>query len=196
MTVRRRSHVSDDRLVAVATDGPSASEQAHFDACAVCAARRARLESLLLEVVNTAAAETDALFTTDRLTTQRARILQRVGIDGRPARVIAFPRHGTSDSRLFRTRPSSRWVAAAAAAGLAVGLVVGRMSLPERPRARRQLSVSARFEPPSPMVPATLRVSDEEFLGQIENAVRGPAEVLRPLNELTPVVEQFASLDR
>lgn len=201
MAVKRIAHVSDDRLVTVCLDGASPSEQAHLDSCPECTARRDRLDEMLADVSEAATTDTDAVFTAERLATQQARILQRVALDGRPGRLIAFPAASMSDVRLFRTRPSSRWVAAAAAAGLAIGLLVGRLSLtggPSRSSGVTDLrpAVSARLEPASPIISAAMHLSDDEFLGQIETAGSGPAEVLRPLHELTPLVEQIAAFER
>lgn len=197
MAVKHLSHVGDDRLVTACLEGPSASEAAHLDTCALCTARRQQLETLLSDVSESAAAATDEVFTEERLATQRVRIFQRIAHIGQPGRVIAFPSVTASDARLFRTRPSSRWVAAAAAAGLAIGLLVGRLSTPHRASPRAGLAASARLESGAPaLLPAAIRLSDEEFLGQIENAVNGPAQVLRPLHELTPLVEHAARVER
>ena len=44
-----------------------------------------------------------------------------------PARLIAFPAgHAPHEPPVSRTRPASRWIAAAAVAGLVVGVLAGR----------------------------------------------------------------------
>ena len=149
---------------------------------------------LLEEISAAAAREADAVFTPERLAVQQSRILQRIAQAGRPARVIAFPAgsHGTGTRRLFRARPAVRWIAVAAVAGLVVGLVVGRwthgFSSVRDLRGIPARAVSARLEPISPFTPASVRLSDDELLGQIELASVGPVGVLQPLHELTPLV--------
>jgi hypothetical protein len=189
----RVSHVGDDRLVTACLDGPSAAEEAHFAACEPCAARRRELTSLLEDVSLAADAHTQAAFTEERLASQRSKILQRLAHAGEPGRVIAFPSVAISATRLFKTRPSSRWVAAAAVAGLVIGLLVGRLSIPEQRRSPQpSLTAAARVDSTRGVfLPAAIRLSDDEFLGQVENAVNGPAAVLRSLHELTPTAEQF-----
>jgi hypothetical protein len=149
--------------------------------------------ALVEEIVSAADAGTDAVFTEERLAAGRNRILQRIAHIGEPGRIIAFPSVATSATRLFKQRPSSRWVAAAAAAGLVIGLLVGRLSIPGQPRASQpSLTASARMEPARGVVlPAAIRLSDDEFLGQVENAVMGPASMLRSLHEMTPTADQF-----
>lgn len=190
--MKHLSHVGDDRLVTACLDGPSAAEAAHFAACETCAVRRRELARLLDDVSSATDADTQTAFTEERLASQRTRILQRIAHVGQPGRIIAFPSVATSATRLFRTRPSSRWVAAAAAAGLAIGLLVGRLSMPGQPRSSQpSLTAAARLESAGAFLPAAIRLSEDEFLGQIESAVNGPAAVLRSLHELTPTAEQF-----
>jgi hypothetical protein len=80
-----------------------------------------------------------------------------------------------------------RWLAAAAACGLVIGVLAGHFAhqLPAR-------SISARQAPVRPaagvtLLSATATLTDDEFLGQIESALENPSTpVLRPLDELTP----------
>lgn len=186
----QRGHVTDDRLIEVSLDRATTSaEDAHFARCEACAGRRARLERLLHDVSEAATASADAAFPAERLVAQHARILQRIEQDGRPARVIAFPGQ-VADVRSLRTRPAARWIAAAAAAGLAVGLLAGHLAhdLPTFGRPPRTAAVNTVAVRPSvqPLLRAA-SANDEELLGEIEHALEGPAlAVLRPLNELTP----------
>ena len=191
--MRRSAHVSDERLIEVCIDRTATpAEDVHFTQCEACAGRRFRLELLLRETSDAAAAEADAAFPDERLTTQRARILQRIEQDGRPARVIAFPAATALEARPLRARPAARWIAGAAAAGLAIGLVAGHMAhdLPTFRATDRTAFIDTPATPPTSQ--PTLRVVnasliDEEFLGEIESAVHGPTlTALRPLNDLTP----------
>src|SRR5581483_1954979 len=123
-----RSHLSDDRLIEVCVlEAPTPVEQQHLAACARCDARRSRLQSLLDDVSVTAAEAADAAFPPERLARQQARIMAHLQYEGRPARVIAFPAGHAHAPIVSRTRPASRWIAAAAVAGLVIGVIAGRV---------------------------------------------------------------------
>ena len=194
--MRSSAHVTDDRLVEVCLERRATElEAAHFAACDRCRARRMRLAAMLLEIDDAADADTEERFPPERLAAQQARILQRIEQDGRPARVIAFPAAPAVDPRPLRTRPAARWIAAAAVAGLTIGLATGFLvhDLPMLGRPSRPALVgsSARGVATSNPGPAAEIVNasfnDEEFLGEIENAIDDPyVPVLRPLNDLTP----------
>jgi hypothetical protein len=185
--------VSDDRLVEVCLEGTATeTEHAHLASCDQCRVRRSRLHGMLHEMHVAADEEVDAIFTPERLAVQQSRILQRIEQDGRPARVITFPAAPAADLRPLRTRPAGRWIAAAAAAGLAIGLLAGHLAhdLPAFGRPAR--TTIARSTQPLSNTPTTVHavnatLNDEEFLGELDSALHGPhLAVLRPLNELTP----------
>ncbi len=186
------AHVSDGRLVEVCVDrAATAAEDGHFATCGECSARRSRLERLLAEMTAAATSESDAAFPDDRLAAQCARILQRIEQDGRPARVIAFPASQAVDLRPLRTRPAARWIAGAAAAGLAIGLLAGHLAhdLPSfgRPARAPVRTAAARPAAPPAFRAMTVSLNDDELLEQIDSALDGPTlAVLRPLNDLTP----------
>jgi hypothetical protein len=191
--VTRGAHVSDERLVEVCVDRmPTPAEDTHFARCDACAGRRSRLDRLLREMFDAAGSEADAAFSDERLVIQRARILQRIEQDGRPARVIAFPAATGGEPRPLRARPAARWIAGAAAAGLAIGLLAGHLAhdlptfgRPERTAFTATPASRSASRPAIRVVNASL--NDEEFLGEIENAVQGPRLApLRSLNDLTP----------
>ena len=196
----KASHLSDDRLIELCViDEASATEQQHLAACARCDARRGRLRRLLDEVSDTATAAADAAFTPDRLVRQQARILAHLQHEGRPARVIAFPAgHGAHEPTVSRTRPGSRWIAAAAVAGLLVGGIAGRFGHDYsfgRPglsrvivaRTAEQPELRASDDSTATIREVTASISDDEFLNQIEIAIDGPsAAALQPIDELTP----------
>lgn len=201
----KASHLSDDRLFemclfdSAAGDAASAAEQQHLAACARCDARRAQLVHLLDEVSDTAAQAADAAFPPERLARQQARILSHLQHEGRPARVIAFPAgHTQHEPMVSRTRPRSRWIAAAAVAGLVVGVIAGRFghdSTFNRPGGARIIVARTADQPAlrATGTSATIQevsasmVSDEEFLTQLELAIDAPAAAaLQPLDDLTP----------
>jgi anti-sigma factor RsiW len=98
----------------------------HLSDCPPCAERYADLTRFMDGLRAEGTAGADALFTPERLRLQQQQIARRLAKVGRPARVLSFP------SRFVRrtmTDPAShaapRWVAAAVAAGLFVGVAVG-----------------------------------------------------------------------
>ena len=197
----KASHLSDDRLIELCVlDAASATEQQHLAACPRCDERRVRLQRVLDDVSDTATAAADAAFTPERLTRQQARILAHLQHEGRPARVIAFPAgQAPHEPAISRTRPGSRWIAAAAVAGLVVGAIAGRfghdysLGIPgparvivartaERPELRAGGATGTIQE-------VTASISDDEFLSQLELAIDGPAAAaLQPIDDLTPRV--------
>jgi hypothetical protein len=151
---------------------------------------------MLDDVSGTSAAAADAAFPPERLARQQARILTHLMHDGRPARVIAFPAGHAHEPTASRTRPSTRWVAAAAVAGLVIGVFAGRFghdyTFLRPPPSQVIARASENPELRAAGSTGTIRevaavISDEEFLSQIEGAIDGPsAAALQPLDELTP----------
>jgi hypothetical protein len=183
-------HLSDDRLIEVCLDRRAAAdEERHLLECKRCEERRAGVVRMLDEISEAAAVESDGAFPPERLAKQRLRIMHRIEQDGRPARVIVFPA-SAQEAWIPRRRPAMRWLAGAAAAGLVVGLVAGHYSR-QLPRAGsiadREAVVSSSGVSLRPAT-ATITISDDEFLDQVESALESPsASVLRPLDELTPL---------
>ena len=191
--IKGQRHLSDDRLIEVCLESaPGHGERQHLDSCAECQGRRADIARMLTEVSLAATAEADEVFTTERLTRQHARILQRVEHEGRPGRVIAFPAGHASDPFVLRTRPAMRWIAGAAAAGLVIGVLAGHLAHDfsvVRPARPSQIA-AARPAVTAPTLQAVATtISEDEFLGQIDMAIEGSGSTsLRPLDELTPRV--------
>jgi hypothetical protein len=184
--MKAHSHLSDDQLLDLCLGG----DERHVAECAACEARRVDLAALLHEVADAAAHRADTAFPAERLARQQARILQRIEQVGRPGRIIAFPHHGQA-AALLRARPRLRWIAAAAVAGLVIGLAAGHLQHDIPARASTP-SVSASRPTDAPDA-RTLRavatsLSEDEFLGQIEMAADspGPGTALRPLHDVTP----------
>ncbi len=174
------------------------AEQQHLGSCCQCDARRARLLALLDDVSDVAAAQADAAFPPERLARQQARILSHLQHDGRPARVITFPAAHAYEPIASRRRPGTRWIAAAAVAGLVIGLVAGRFGHDYslgRPGPVRAIVARAAGAPEfraagssGTIREASTDLSDEEFLSEIEIALDSPtAAALQPLDDLTPL---------
>jgi hypothetical protein len=140
-------------------------------------------------------AEADALFDEAALETQRASILQRIEVAGQRARVIRFP--GVPAVLRPSGVHSRRWVSAAAAAGLVIGLITGQLlhvmpgdNWTHREAMRTPLPADPRL-PASrmgtvPAVATVTRDADDELLDAIDIAVsRQGASEFRALNDLT-----------
>jgi ElaB/YqjD/DUF883 family membrane-anchored ribosome-binding protein len=180
-------HLSDDRLIEICFDlEVTSSDRAHLQVCPACEERRSNLAGTLDEIDIAATQEADEAFPADRLARQRARLLQRVDQDGRPARVIAFPAGHAHDAAPRRIRPA-RWgtVAAAVAASFLVGLLAEHLAH-DLPGSRQSIPVQ-RTQTAVATTTQARASSDDEFLGQVEIAAVGvgPA-ALRPLDALTP----------
>ena len=179
-----------------AIDPPSAE---HLTDCNACRAAYAELTAFMEGMRLHAAAETDAVFTPERLRAQQQRIATRLEHVGRPARVISFPGTvGGRDLTVSATRIAPRWVAAAAAAGLFLGVALGasyewerrvrtphRLVATGRPAARptRLSPVGTRGNTPASVA------DDEAFLSDLEAALQRPhTRELAPFDALTPHV--------
>jgi predicted anti-sigma-YlaC factor YlaD len=190
----RNPHLTDDRLIDVCLDrAPSASEQQHLSGCESCRERRDSLARVLDDTSEVAAAEADVLFTEERLSRQRAHILQRVEQESRHGQLIAFPAGKATSPVRLRIRPASRWIAGAAAAGLFIGMLAGHLT--HDFTAGRVLPNRAAATMPAATIQAvSTTLSEEEFLGQIELAIEGTGgSALRPLDDLTPLVWEVAA---
>lgn len=182
------THLSDDRLLDICFNvSILPHDRSHLKMCLACETRRADLAGMIADVTDIVVRDADAAFPAERLARQRARILQRIEQDGRPARVIHFPAgHKPDAARQGRRR---RWgtVAAAVAASFLIGLLAEHLAH-DLPGGRQTMPpVRSQTVPPSAAILAAAAVSDDELLGQVELAASGvgPA-VLRPLDALTP----------
>jgi len=185
-----RTHLSEDQLIELSLAGTDAAREPHLAECERCGSRVAELTSMLNDVDVALTAEVDQAFPTERLARQHARILQQIELEGKPARVIAFPAASAVPVRLHR-RPTRRWVAAAGAiaASFVVGILTDHLTydLPRsRPVATTHLAVRS-VDQKAPVRTVAASLSDDELLGQIEAAVgsSGPAS-LRALDAMTP----------
>jgi hypothetical protein len=200
----RAHHLAEERLFECyvtsrsgdAIDPPSAE---HLADCAACAARYAELSAFLETVRTEGTADVDAIFTPERLRTQRQQIVERLEHIGRAARVISFPGHpGTSNVDAPRIRIAAKWLAAAAAAGLFLGVAlgasyeweshvrsVGQVAVlnSSSARASRLAAVGTRGTTPP-------TIADEDaFISDLEAALERPrTRELAAFDQLTPHV--------
>lgn len=198
----RRGHLDDAALAAIWTDASIAGGEPshpHLLECAQCRAGMDAfgtwMEGLQLDAVT----EADEAFPAGRLAAQHAHIFRRIEAAEHPVRVIAFPTFsrpmapGTSHVR--------RWITAAAAAGLIVGVAVGQLT-----NLRHSLTGGATSEvfrsvvppradrPVARVQPAALTVneSDATFMAEVDASVsRNSLAQLRALDEITPRAPLF-----
>ena len=203
--MRRAHHLHDERLfdcylaarAGDAIDPPSAE---HLADCDDCAARYTELVQLMDAVRADGESESDAIFTADRLRAQQQQIARRIEHVARPARVLSFPGQfvrRTISASTSRTAP--RWVAAAAAAGLFIGIAVGasfewethvrdaQQTLARGPQARRP----AMFAPGSTRAAGVSDAADDAFLNELELALERPrTRELVAFDAFTPHVRE------
>jgi hypothetical protein len=210
----RSRHLHDDHLIGCyfadrsgePLDPPSAE---HLADCDECGARYAELVGFLSELRTEADAESDAIFSADHLRQQQEQILRRIEHLSRSARVISFPGQAGPQTGTSTGRVAPRWLAAAAAAGLFVGVAVGGTIL--QPGLRRSVpamkvgagqSAAARLAPaPAVRVNAPPVVvdtfDDDAFLMELEFALERPhTQELQPFDALTPHVREIGTENR
>ena len=187
--LRLSGHLDDAALAAIWTDAAVDGAQPshpHLQACPACRSRFGLFTSWLTEVRVDAASEVDELFPAERLATQQSQIFRRLEAAERPARVIAFPKF--TQPLTSGSSHGSRWIAAAAAAGLIVGVGVGQMMDIRRsfggPPAASQIRVA---DPSEVRTVSTNNGREEAFLSELDLTLSRPAvPELRALDEFTP----------
>jgi hypothetical protein len=194
--LRLSAHLDDAGLAAVWTDEATSGVRQphpHLESCPTCRARFAELSAWLQNARVDATAEADEYFSAERLSAQHASIFRRLEAAERPARVIAFPRF--AQPLTSRTSHASRWIAAAAAAGLIVGVGVGQLMdlrhpfTPQSPRTTAQARMNTPTVPISSGIQLTpiADTRDEAFLSELDASLsRAAVPELRALDELTP----------
>jgi hypothetical protein len=187
--LRLSGHLDDAAFAAIWTDAAVDGAQPshpHLQACPACRSRFGLFTSWLTDVRVDAAAEVDELFSAERLAAQQAQVFRRLEAAERPARVIAFPKF--TQPLTSGSSHGSRWIAAAAAAGLIVGVGVGQMMDIRRsfggPPAASQIRVADASEV---RTLSTNTGREEAFLSELDLTLSRPAvPELRALDEFTP----------
>ena len=230
----RARHLRDDRLFdchvtehAGERLDPRTAE--HLADCAECRARYTDLSAFMSGLRSEADAEIDAVFSPEALRAQQQHIANRIEHLGQAARVINFPAHQAPSRAGLASHVTSlapRWIAAAAVAGLVVGVGVGSVfQSGVRFRSLRQ-SVSRAGAAPVSSVSSVTGVSgsrpeivvadpitasatamnanspslgdtNDEFLSELELALERPhTRELLALDELTPRVRELPVSNR
>jgi len=206
----RVRHLTEERLfdfytaerAAEPVDPPSAE---HLADCDACSARYTELVAFMDLVRREGDAEADAIFTADRLRAQQQQIAKRIALVGRPARILSFP------ERIVRrtltgssTRTAPRWVAAAAAAGLFVGVAVGasyqfRWGAAPYRGGQSYLLTGAASQRAARLTPVATRgagqadiAADDAFLSDLDAALDRPrTRELVAFDDITPHVREI-----
>jgi hypothetical protein len=192
-------HVQDERLLDAylaaqhrePIDPPVAE---HLADCGACGGRYEELAQVMDALRAEGVAEADAVFTHERLRQQHQQVARRIEHVGRAARIISFPgqfvrRTITASS----TSPAaSRWVAAAAAAGLFIGVALGA-SYGWGARGERALPGDMRLRPVATQGTDPVSVAaDDAFLSELELALERPhTRELLAFDALTPHVREI-----
>jgi hypothetical protein len=156
------SHLSDDELMEIYV---LAAENRHLSACRQCQARFDDFARTLQHVREDAIREADHVFTPERLHDQRDRILRRLERHDHPAEIVAFPMAKAPARRVSRVLgPARRWIAGAAAAGLAAGMFLGFVM------DRQAHSADLQAEAPAATA-AVWQVRDDQFFVEIDAAL-------------------------
>ena len=182
-------HTTDAGLLAIVAGSPAT---AHVSSCAPCQARLAELRAWTAGVAADAGALADDTFTAERLVEQKREILRRLETAGRSARVIAFPVGAPAPARRDGHQVL-RWAAAAAVAGLLVG--VGSMRLLDLRSAEAPVRVADAGETPAasaaPEAVATTGTLDEAAL--LDAAYdRVAIGALQTIDDITPRARDIA----
>jgi hypothetical protein len=164
-------HLTDDQLMETCV---LASDNRHLSVCRECKTRFDELVHTLQQMHDAADREADSAFTADRLHDQRDRIMRRIERHDHPAEVVAFPYHRvpapTSVHRLLG--PARRWVAGAAAAGLAAGVFLGFVM--DRSTHFRVVDQAIhQTAPGTSLAVQAAAAADDQFLTEIDEALIG-----------------------
>lgn len=202
--IHRAHHLQEGRLFECylterngETIDPPVAE--HLADCASCGARYAELAGFMNGLRREGETEADAVFTPERLRLQQQQIARRIALVGRPARVISFPGRVVRRTISASTAHAApRFVAAAAAAGLFIGLAVGA-SYEWQSRTSRAQRLSAPAARPARLTPVATRSSgtadvaaDDAFLSDLEFALERPhTRELQAFDALTPRVREI-----
>lgn len=186
-------HLTDDALAALCLTGAGSEGSGHLAACAACERRLVSLATMLQEIADTATAGADQAFPPERRARQHARILQRIDHQAGFGKVLAFPNASPEASSPIRPTRVRRWVAGAAAAGLFIGMLAGRLTngLPDFDRSAPAAGSAGQSALPSGTAlrtAAAAPLSDDELLLEIERSIaRSSPLALYRLDAVTPV---------
>jgi len=181
------AHLTEDELTEACL---LPGENRHLAVCGHCQARVDGLVRAFQQVRDDAALEADTVFTADRLQEQRDRIMRRIERRGHPAEVVRFPSPQSHIGMPRALTPVRRWVAAAAAAGLAAGMFLG-FAMDRRTHYAAIDPARGPFAASAPMAAWTAtQGNDDQFFSEIDDALMGSRTLeLLALDAMTTPVE-------
>ena len=197
-------HLTDRELLETVLDAEADDRTAtstaagHAARCAGCAARRAELRSALGHLSAEAEAAFEAAVTPERLAIQRRRILRRIeraaGESG-AARILRFP--SAAAPARAGAAPARRWFAAAAAAGVILGVLAVRSAdVAQSGSASQPPAAAAGPGPvfaPTASTATPLAMTDEQLMRDLEEALAvSGVSPLVALDEMTPRLRDVA----
>lgn len=167
---RPAPHLSDDQLLEAYV---LAGDDVHLSRCRHCRTRYDELVRSLRHVREDALHEADQAFTADRLHDQRDRIMRRIERHDHPAEVVAFPQRSTTHPPSVHRMlgPARRWVAGAAAAGLAAGMFLGFTM--DRRTHEAALARTTLQPVVTPGLALQVADTDDQFLLEVDEALIG-----------------------
>ena len=190
-------HVTDADLTAIWADQRLAeplqtAAAEHLGQCPSCRTRLASLATWLDGLRIEARQEAEAAFPRERLAVQQAQILRRLEAMERPAKVLSFPRFTRATSVPDGGR--QRWIAAAAAAGLIVGIGLGQIVDIRRASTPERFAATGPEIARSTSTPEFQRISvrsDEDLLFGEGGTTALVPESLQSLHEITPNAREY-----
>ena len=211
--IARAPHLQDERLFDCyyaerRGDAPDPPIAEHLTDCDACRRRFYELSQFLSALRTEADAELEAAFPPERIRAQQQEIARRLESVGRAARVISFPgRVAAQQANTSTARMATRWIAAAAAAGLFVGVAAGtafnfggrldfgrsaRFNVGQTARPRISASVPAVL---APAVGSISTAADDAFMSDLESALDRPhTSELVVFDALTPHVREIVDI--
>lgn len=163
------AHLSDDQLMETCV---LAGDDRHLAGCRQCKSRFDELVRSLQQMQEAAAGDADRAFTVERLQDQRERIMRRIERHDHPAEVVAFPYHRVPSHPAVNRMlgPARRWVAGAAAAGLAAGVFLG-FAMDRSTHSRATHQAIQQSKPGASL--AMQAAADDQFFIEIDEALVG-----------------------
>lgn len=203
-TLLRRGHLSEDALVDAWYSG---THHAHMDTCEICADRAIEVSRWLEQTRDLGVAEADAAFPAERLAAQQSQIFRKLEQLDRPSKLLLFPGVATTVAATTATpldhnehhRVSSRWIAAAAAAGLLLGVIGGRLSVWQPSSSATRAATAAPIVPAPQSPETTPRAQDPNDAADLlldSDSTQSQIRSLSAIDTLTPTVTVARASDR
>jgi hypothetical protein len=163
----------------------------HLVRCASCDARYVALQRAFDDARDAVVERADGAFSPEQFAEQHDRVMRRIDAQVSGPRVLPFPNGAAAAHAVIPSRVIKGWIAAAAVAGLVIGLTVGQLFHFRQDTASSARSVAPAIGPArqTPVLRSvnTLPAADEEaVLSEIDMAASAPqAAELRAIYAFT-----------